>query len=482
MANFLQTAAKALAGILKPKAKGTPPFNPDSDPNGVIGSMNPVFTPPKAPEKQPIGFNPFESPEVKELIGGIKQAQGVLSQPAPQLQAPKEDPFERLLSVVLAGSNPHAAGRTLQTPNLLAQQRADTANQQTLANFQIGRESAQSTINTNQKLIDIALDRDAVAQRVSGMLKAKEMEGIAKREIATLQQNTQLLKTLANLEATGGITVPAVAAIYSQMGYDYEAAEAIAISVVDQVQKNPSMRMKLEQAKVAIQQTESTRKSENDFWDALESTNLSVTQRFRLITNAIRDGILPPETDAMAMAKELGPQGTLIQEKAETEDKMRDVKVREAEARIDKIVSGIEKDGAQIEKWRQESNRGNINLAWKMSQGGKPSALDNTLSRLRMAKEALLAEAKTWKGQNEGMGGLIKRESPQSNQALAKIQREIAGIDAKIAIARGMGAKEGSAKESPLKGQIGARNVNPKLGMSKQGLSPVKINLPKGIS
>lgn len=285
--------AEYIANALKPKKVGTPPINPNSTDlpsarnyirpasgmisrpsNGqdinigqltgdipgidgmatdsglkIIGLEEPIIN------KSGSGMNNIlDNPEIKQLLDSIKTAQGTLNGPAPILQGPKVNPLESALSVLFASQNPFAAGKTLDVPNQLAKQRADLANENLINQYNAQKQAATSQINTSAKLIDYALDRDAVSERVLGQLKAKAMEGATKKEIATLQNNTQLIKTLANLEGNGGITQPAVAAIYMQMGYEPEEANTIANNVIQSIIKNPSLQMKIKQAQVEVNQ------------------------------------------------------------------------------------------------------------------------------------------------------------------------------------------------------------------------------------
>ena len=206
--NFLQTAAKSLGSALYGQESWLGKLlnkRKPSKPQTMTGTNpTPVYTPP-IPSKSLIGM---DAPEIQKLMGGIEQAQGVMSRPMPKAQEAKADPLEQLLSVVLAGTNKFAAGKTLDVPNQLAQQRADSANQQTFGQYKIDRENAEGQINTNTKLIDMALDRDAVTERVSGMLRKSELAGIAKLEVEKLKTNKDLIKVFAKLGETGGNTPP----------------------------------------------------------------------------------------------------------------------------------------------------------------------------------------------------------------------------------------------------------------------------------
>ena len=449
--NFLQTAAKSLGSALYGQESWLGKLlnkRKPSKPQTMTGTNpTPVYMPP-SPSKSFIGM---DDPQIQELMGGIQQAQGVMSRPMPKPQEAKADPLEQLLSVVLAGTNKFAAGKTLDVPNQLAQQRADSANQQTFGQYKIDRENAEGQINTNTKLIDMALDRDAVTERVSGMLRKSELSGIARLEVEKLKTNKDLIKVFAKLGETGGITVPAVTAIYLQMGYAQDEAEAIAEQAV---RAAPSLKVQIDMAKQETASLKQRKDAEDDFWDNLESDNLSVTQRFRLINEAKKDGIIPPEVDAMAMAKELGPKGQLMQEKAETEDATRKGKVDEIGKKIEKIESSIAKDWAQVEKWKSDTAQRGTEFEWKKRHGGAPSSLDNKLATLRLAKEDLLAQAEEWHDQ---MPEIFGREVQTANgqSALQKIQRSIAGIDAKLKMLKGMGAKEVNVQVAPAKVDFG---------------------------
>lgn len=292
MANFLQTAAKALAGILGPKKKPQPDLRYSQDQtvgnwgaDFTLPTETPVYTPPAPKPKVPIGitqeqpFSALDSPEVKKLIGEIEGAKTTLGQPLPNLAKAKVDPLETGLALLLSGANPMAAGKTMAVPGQLAQQRADEINNPMMANFQMGREAAQGTISTNTKLIDIALDRDAVAQRVGAQLKAKEMEGSIRKEVAQLNQNTQLIKTLANLEATGGITIPAVTAIYQQMGYTREDAEIVANEVVNSINVDPSLKYRIDAAKVEVAKDKQNEVERNNYRKTALSPNATYEDR-----------------------------------------------------------------------------------------------------------------------------------------------------------------------------------------------------------
>jgi len=97
--NFLQDAASWLGKLFAKKRQGDP-LNDTAAQSG--GSPPPVYTAPPPTPKSPIGL---EDPEIQRLMGGITDAQGVLSRPMPKLQEAKPDPLEQILSVVLAGTN-----------------------------------------------------------------------------------------------------------------------------------------------------------------------------------------------------------------------------------------------------------------------------------------------------------------------------------------------------------------------------------------
>lgn len=310
MANILQIVAQALKGL-----------NPRKPRDASSPSPSPLYAPPTGPQLKPIGLDG----DVKKWMGGIEEAQGVLNQPAPKLQSPKVDPLESALSVFLAGSNPFAASKTLETPGLLAQGRADSANQQALLGYQQNRENAQSTIGTNTKLIDMALDRDAVAERVAGQLRAKELEGVTRREIASLQQNTQLLKTLANLEATGGITVPAVSAIYAQMGYQYEDAQAIATKIVEDIARNPSLKFALERAKVDNSKAKNSETELKRMWDDLQNPNATYAERYQIARKLQQREEIDPNVDLGVFLEQVGAQTQNAVAGANLKDKQADL-------------------------------------------------------------------------------------------------------------------------------------------------------------
>jgi hypothetical protein len=256
----------------------------------------------------------FDLPEVQELRDGILKAQGTLNESAPKLQKAKVDGTEAVLAAILGSVNPYASGKTLEVPNQLAQQRADEANQGIINDFNQKQKAAQGQINTNTKLIDYALDRDAVSQRVEAQLKAKQMDVTVKKEIATLAQNTQLIKTLANLEGNGGITEPAVATIYMQMGYQPDEAHTIAANVIDSIQKNPSLQVKIKQEKLSFEKDKLDQSKVKEDWDNLQNPNATMAEKYQIVRRLQRLGEIDPMIDGLGFAQQMGAQSRLAEE------------------------------------------------------------------------------------------------------------------------------------------------------------------------
>jgi hypothetical protein len=355
----IKQITKYLAGLLSPKKKntnptdpwyasdngmGTPPFNPNRDTQ--VGEYTDVpeggYNFPAEPPLKIIGLNTpssslsqpvsgrqsiYDTPEVQNFMKGITDAQSVLNQPAPKLQSAKINPWEGLAAAFIASKNPFAAGKTLEVPGQLAAQRAETANQDIINQFQQTQRGAQSTINTNTKLIDYALDRDAVAQRVEAQLKAKQMDIAVKKEIATLNNNTQLIKTLANLAGNGGITEPAVAAIYMNLGYEPDEAHTIASGVVDSIIKNPSMQMKIKQAQLENDQQKIGDAKIKDDWNNLQNPNSTPLERYQIIRRLQKAGEIEPDVSAWDFAQAVGAQTKNLEEglklKQAQEDKLK---------------------------------------------------------------------------------------------------------------------------------------------------------------
>jgi len=473
MANPLANIVQAIAGLLRPGSVKKP------DPRAPIPSAPKLMEPavpdyglPAAPQAKPIGIG-GDDPELTRLYGQRDEAMGVLKRPMPKMQEAKPNTLESLLSVVLAGANPYAAGKTLEVPGQLAQQRADAANKPVMQQFALDRETAEKEVDSTGKLIDVHLDRDSVAAKVAEMGRIANAKLVAKRESEAIKNDQVMVKTLANLYATGGATVPGIAAIYVQRGYEHDEATAIAEQVVkqlDPVNGDPSLKMKMQMASQVTKQMQADTQQRKGYRDALMDENATDRQRLgaMMALAEIGDPMFAGMSyaDMVAASKEDGAKTQKIESDIEIAKKKADQWVKESDARISKIASDVEKDGALIRKWETETSQKGRKLDWQMRTGGRPSGLDNTLLRLRIAKEGLLAEAEEWQNQNSAdlFGVEVQGFDKNAASALAKIRREIAGIDAKIRRVRRMGAQEddpqGFAPVQPsLNGPIGVQRT-----------------------
>jgi hypothetical protein len=339
--------------------------------------------------------------------------------------------------------------------------------------FALDRETAEKEVDSTGKLIDVHLDRDSVAAKVAEMGRIANAKLVAKRESEAIKNDQVMVKTLANLYATGGATVPGIAAIYVQRGYEHDEATAIAEQVVkqlDPVNGDPSLKMKMQMASQVTKQMQADTQQRKGYRDALMDENATDRQRLgaMMALAEIGDPMFAGMSyaDMVAASKEDGAKTQKIESDIEIAKKKADQWVKESDARISKIASDVEKDGALIRKWETETSQKGRKLDWQMRTGGRPSGLDNTLLRLRIAKEGLLAEAEEWQNQNSAdlFGVEVQGFDKNAASALAKIRREIAGIDAKIRRVRRMGAQEddpqGFAPVQPsLNGPIGVQRT-----------------------
>jgi Arc/MetJ family transcription regulator len=517
--NFLQSAARMLGGAIGGQDSWLGKlFNKKKPVNTSVPPPTYSFNQP--PPKTPIGM---DDPEITRLMGGITDAQGVLARPAPKLQEAKPDPLEQILSVVLGGLNPHAAGKTLQVPLDLAQGRADTANKQAMGQFNLDRETAEGTVNANSKLIDMRLDRDGITERVNGMLRKSQLDGLARLEVEKLKTNKDMIKVLANLEATGGTTVPAVTAIYLQMGYSQDEAEAIAEQVV---RAAPSLRMQIAQSKQETDAYKAQETERNNHRKVILAPNSTFDSRLNSIM-ALGD-MGDPRYAAMSMsemidaAEKIGAQTA----KMEAETDLTEAKTEYQKALKnylpEKMAADLAHKLASADHLRNLDNMASSKFDFEQSKEARKQALDaykssltslssqygsltNEINSLRTSRrewEKKLAELGPRTPENAKQYDEIQHEIDAYGRSVKGKIDQMDGIrDTADEIRRKMSEIPGGERtENPgterteppaLKGQIGAKGTvtNPAKPLSKKaqkklpnrGYNPVSPTLPKGI-
>ncbi len=487
------------------------------------GSPLPVYTAPPPTAKKPIGL---DDPESAKLMGGIDDARGVLARPMPKLQEAKPDPLEQILSVVLGGMNPHAAGKTLQVPLDLAQGRADSANKQAMGQFSLDRETAEGTIGANSKLIDMRLDRDGITERVNGMLRKSQLDGLARLEVEKLKNDKEMIKVFANLSGTGGLTVPAVTAIYLQRGYSQDEAEAIAEKAVA---AEPSLRMQIQMSK---QETESYKAQEterNDHRKVILHPNSTFDARLNSIM-ALGD-LGDPRYASMSMsemidaAEKIGAQTAKLEADTDLTKAKTDYQNALKKYLPEKMAADLAHKLASADHLRNLDNMASSKFDFDQSREARKQALDaykSSLTSLSSAYGSLTNEInslRTSRREWEKKLAELGPRTPENAKQYDEIQHEIdaygRSVKGKIdqmdgirdtadEIRRKMSEIPGGERtevpepretEAKLSGAIGGKSTVAKQGTTKKNMTdaekraafrgkstaPVKVSLPKGI-
>lgn len=142
--------------------------------------------------------------------------------------------------------------------------------------------------------------------------------------------------------------------------------------------------------------------------------------------------------------------------RTKTENALRDKRLRDFDDKHNKNEQWLQQSEETIKKWKaelrikqQNANTSRMKagtaaerLEWQKTNKAGVSAIDKKIAALQTKKAGMIAEAETWKGQMGDIPGLIERRTPQANSALAKIQRQIASIDAQIKNLRDLGGTD----------------------------------------
>ena len=440
----------------------------------------------------------------------------------PKLQEAKPDPLEQILSVVLGGMNPHAAGKTLQVPLDLAQGRADSANKQAMGQFSLDRETAEGTIGANTKLIDMRLDRDGITERVNGMLRKTQLDGLARVEVEKLKNDKEMIKVFANLSATGGLTVPAVTAIYLQRGYSQDEAEAIAEKAVA---AEPSLRMQIQMSKQETEAYKAQETERNNHRKVILAPNSTFDARLNSIM-ALGD-MGDPRYSAMSMAEmidaaeKIGAQTGKLEAETDLTKAKTDYQNALKKFLPDKMAADISAKLAYADHPRNLDNMASAKFDFEQSKEARKMALDaykSTLSSLSSQYGNLTNEIsnlrtsrRLWEEKLSALGPKTPENAKQYEEIEDQVQGYIRTIDGKLkqrdsvhetaeSVRQKMSDIPGGERtdvpdpqktEPVLKGEIKPKGpvTNPSKPLSpnarkklpNRGYNPVAPGLPKGI-
>lgn len=106
------------------------------------------------------------------------------------------------------------------------------------------------------------------------------------------------------------------------------------------------------------------------------------------------------------------------------------IKKWEADTKIKQQNANTARMNANTSRANSQTTRDRFE--WQKKNPAGVSKVDREIFNLQKTKAGLLAEAETWKQQTGNVPGMIERNTSQSAAALAKIQRSLAAVDAKL--------------------------------------------------
>lgn len=372
-------------------------YTPEWDERGELDLRFLPPNPPGLPPPAALGTVPGTAatngkPQNPELVAALARAEDARGRMTPDI-----DPVEAGLAAI-AGQGltmPGTMSRVAAIPGQFADQRAELAGQE---------------YRTEQGLIGDIRNREAMAEKVEAQIRLGEMRGKVQTTIAQLRNNTALIKELGKLAGTGQLTMPAVSAVFSQMAESQEEADELARRFFEQYERNPSLRVQIDQAKVQATQEAGANKKLADLRGMLKQRGkLTAFERFGVYQDLREAGDPAYQLDdlqLMSMAKQLSEMDTAIIEEKGENVRYKKRLGEQVTAKIGEIAANrklkdaqrtkIEKEVSVFDEVHQEKmarSKGDLEVKWaqvenssrRISQAERSSiraTLNNSLSTI----------------------------------------------------------------------------------------------------
>ncbi len=460
------------------------------------------------------GFKPRHNPKIEEYTKIWEDAQKQLRQGAPAESKPTlpENIAGALFGSIL--SNPTASAKAYGAPAAIAQQRTAT----NLAGYEAQQKAAQQSMTGAGQMIGHLQDADQAADAVESKIRLADMQGQIKMAIANAKNDITLVKSLANLEATGGVTENSAAMILQQLHpeWEWDAAQEAGKQLYQKYLTDPSLKMALEKDKVAIQgqkaQADETLKYTKI---AEDDTNVNAQGRLRAMLKLKQidpNGSYGQMTiqEMQQAAEALSPKGQLTvdqQELTKANTKWRkvytDLLPKDLAIKAAAFSFSVEKFQKEFELASQKFDQDGMNEAYKREQDAKKGLISvieteykgvtDQLKNLR-DKQAEFSKMRaafgtsgqiTDKDGNVWTSGQIDKEIKEYGAEIKKLKDRAAALEERI---HKVSAGDMEEDEKPLNSQNTPWQIDPafqkKIGLAQgkrdpRGKTP-KLKVPSG--
>jgi hypothetical protein len=414
-------------------------WGPEQTSSGQLpagGMGDPIAPPATTRPITPLTYSPSRpNPSVLADAQAMQsEALNILRQPAPAMQPARVNGAEAGLGTLfgLLLENPAARSKAFNAPYALAESRADIANTNAANAFNQQQRTAQALLGHSQKVIAEWYDRDQAADKIEADMRKAELAGKVREFAAKAKNDGMLVKSLAQLAATGGVTVPGVKEILSML--DPEAPEdeldAKAAEIVNQVNTNPSMQARMKMAQLEVSQQKATQDEVQNLWTAAQRPNATWQDRYQIYQRLQTMGQINPQADILAMAREEGAQTKNLNAKTEYTEMKTKLEPHIFEQRKQEFDRRL--------AFLQSSHKDKLAVAWSRVQVSRTMAgiaqqnANTAEGRLALAELKLQLETEeneAFEAFNEAMDDLEQKLAGETNEEkIAKLKAEIAYI------------------------------------------------------
>lgn len=318
---------------------------------------------------------------VNEQMSALRNAQGA--------SAPKVEPIEQLLEGLAISQGLPAFGSAYG----LAQGRAALAgaqNAQTLERAKAGLQYGTSALNS-------LLDRDAALDSVQARITMAESAGRVRQTLAQLRNNTSIIREMAKLSASGGLTLPSLTLMFQNMGSSAEEAGTLAQGTYEQYLADPSLQMRIKQDELALKQgAQMDQNVRKDLGIASGDGNFTSLENYRA-RKRLKELYLSDPSQWARLVEYNQPDAVLLQEAELLSERGRlaanQASVKETEGKIKKeMLKALPEEmadkhariWAQINYWKEQERNADLSLDEKISNNARNA-------RIRLFGQSLAA-------------------------------------------------------------------------------------------
>lgn len=288
-----------------------------------------------------------DSEETKRRRADVERLQGIIAKPPPDAVKPEIDPYLAGISTLasLFTLNPQGKSNLQSFPFEYAQKKADDENKRIFDRYGMERANNEDLLRSSQDLLGMSMNRDTVAAKIEDAQRRAVIAGQIKESIANAKNNQMLISAMAKLAATGGLTLPSVKMVFSELHPEWgeDTLEQAAQDFFNEYERNSSLRVKIEQATLANKEAALNQKSIADSRKMLLSVNATFEERVAAMV-ALKEAGDPyyaqmPESQMMQEAANLGAMTEQAQ--ARTKNIAEDTKYKEARTAYTKKLTEI---------------------------------------------------------------------------------------------------------------------------------------------